>query len=180
MKKSKKKYITGKLNPSQSTKYMSIMKLTNKQIVVAVLLLFPTISLAQDIDGIDIGDTITKEQMIAKFGNPDSYSENNGEFGKDRDYMYGQTWIQTIDNKLENFVICDKRFKVLSKYIPTGVRVGDKLSKLNGSKYGPPQRADWLAWEDYFINLGGDKYEIYVHFYVENGIIISISYNMPV
>lgn len=157
------------------------MRLTNKHIALSALLLFPVIAFAQDIDGIDIGDTITKEQMIAKFGKPDSYSENDGEFGIDRDFMYGQTWIQAIDNKLESFVICDERFKILSKYIPTGVRVGDKLSKLNGSKYGPPpQRADWLAWEDYFISPGGDKYEIYVHFSVENGIIIRISYHMLV
>ena len=35
------------------------MRLTNKHIALAALLLFPVIAFAQDIDGIDIGDTIT-------------------------------------------------------------------------------------------------------------------------
>ncbi len=80
------------------------------------------------------------------------------------------------------FYLSDSRFSALTLWIPGGIRVGDKLSKLDNFKYGKPKVADWMKPTDGSVQyvLFYDYLDGLVFLSVKNGIIEGIWYSDPV
>ena len=116
-------------------------------------------ALAQDVNGLEIGEKYTKNQVIAALGKPDYI--NGGS------YIYGRSYFNfdTYDNTFTEFcIVNDKRFLTMTKEISGGLRVGDNVSKARQSKceikteepnyicfwhYG-----DWAVWGVGYDNNG--------------------------
>ena len=73
----------------------------------------------------------------------------------------------------------DDRFAALTLWIPGGVRVGDKLSKLDNFKYGKPKVASWLKPEDGLVDyvLFYDYLDDLVFLSVKDDVIQNIHYS---
>ena len=109
-----------------------------------------------DVEGVKIDQKMTYDQFVAKF----SFSFiNNGTFNE--------------------FFLMDDRFAALTLWIPGGVRVGDKLSKLDNFKYGKPKVASWLKPEDGLVDyvLFYDYLDDLVFLSVKDGVIQNIHYS---
>ena len=91
-----------------------------------------------DVEGFCIGQRMNYKQFVAKFGKPDRYEANGG----DESYYIGEDYFHFgQDGLFLDFVLESPRFAALTKYIKGGIRVGDKLSKLDNFKYGKPIKA---------------------------------------
>ena len=142
-----------------------------------------SISLAQDIDmmlydrdvnGIEIGDTLKYDQVVLLFGEPKRYYEHDSEdLGVNKHYYYGENIFIFKDNVFIGFGLRDALFAALTNHIEGGLKVGDKLSRLDNFKYGKPE---CHRWNTYLLFTGSDNP---VYLIVENGIIIGIDYNDP-
>ena len=140
-----------------------------------------------DVEGVKIDQKMTYGQFVAKFGKPDRYkqdkSEGDGYSYLDEYYWVGKNSFSFINNGTFNeFFLMDDRFAALTLWIPGGVRVGDKLSKLDNFKYGKPKVASWLEPKDGFVTytLFYDYLDDLVFLSVKDGIICSISYSDPI
>ena len=153
--------------------------------LIAIALLISSFANAQvdgyskyDVEGVFIGQRMNYKQFVAKFGKPDTY-ENDG---SDESYYIGEDYFHFEENGIfMAFVLESKRFAALTKYIKGGIRVGDKLSKLDNFKYGKPVEAKYGTPPE----PGVVKYALFSHcdcivyLYVKDGIIISINYVEP-
>lgn len=78
------------------------------------------------------------------------------------------------------FTLSDNSFSALTFLIKGGIKVGDKLSKLDDFTYGKPIVAEWLKPFSYYI-----PYVLFpeqdgkVFLFVRKGIIEKISYSDP-
>ena len=142
-----------------------------------------------DVEGMKIGQKMTYDQFVAKFGKPTEYTQSDSDSGEDGTptideyYRVGKDVFYFRNNgNFCGFSIKDKRLSVLTLWISGGVRVGDKLSSLDNFKYGKPKVASWLEPKD-----GVVKYTLFYNYLdglvflsVKNGIICSISYSDPI
>ena len=99
-----------------------------------------------DVEGVKIGHKMTYDQFVAKFGKPTEYTQSDsgegGESSIDEYYKVGQDVFYFQDNgAFSGFSINENKFSVLTLWITDGIRVGDKLSKLDNFKYGKPKVA---------------------------------------
>ena len=129
-----------------------------------------------DVEGFCIGQRMNYKQFVAKFGKPDRYEANGG----DESYYIGEDYFHFgQDGLFLDFVIESPRFAALTKYIKGGIRVGDKLSKLDNFKYGKPVEIKY----GFKPEKGVIKYALFsesdepVFLLVKDGIIIVIIYN---
>ncbi|MGP1393468.1 MAG: hypothetical protein ACTTK1_05820, partial [Candidatus Cryptobacteroides sp.] len=129
-----------------------------------------------DVEGFCIGQRMNYKQFVAKFGKPDRYEANGG----DESYYIGEDYFHFGQNGLFlDFVLESPRFAALTKYIKGGIRVGDKLSKLDNFKYGKPVEIKY----GFKPEKGVIKYALFlesdepVFLLVKDGIIIVIIYN---
>ena len=121
---------------------------------------------------------------VAKFGKPDRYKQDKSE-GDGYSYLDEYYWVvknsfSFINNGTFNeFFLMDDRFAALTLWIPGGVRVGDKLSKLDNFKYGKPKVASWLKPEDGLVDyvLFYDYLDDLVFLSVKDGVIQNIHYS---
>ena len=90
-----------------------------------------------DVEGFCIGQRMNYKQFVTKFGKPDRYEANGG----DESYYIGEDYFHFEQSIFLQFIIKTPRFAVLTKDIKGGIRVGDKLSKLDNFKYGKPIKA---------------------------------------
>ena len=128
----------------------------------------------RDINGVEIGDTLKYDQVVLQFGEPSRYYENDsGDLGVDKLYYYGKNHLQFNDDVFIGFGLRDALFAALTNHIEDGLKVGDKLSRLDNFKYGKPE---YHRWNTYLLFTGSDNP---VYLIVENGIIIGIDYNDP-
>lgn len=136
-----------------------------------------------DVEGIQIGQNMNYDQFVAKFGKPDRYERN--ELGDENDpcldeyYWKGDNWFSFTNNgSFCEFILMDNKYAALTLWIPGGIRVGDKLSKLDNFKYGKPKVAEWLKSQNGFTHyvLFYDYLDSLVFLAVKNGIIKRISY----
>ena len=88
----------------------------------------------QDIEGFDFEMTISKAQVIAKFGDPVRYSSHDSEFGVDEWYKYNGFHMHFCANQLVGFGVEKRGIRVLTKVLSGGVQVGDNISKLSSLK----------------------------------------------
>ena len=137
-----------------------------------------------DVEGVQIGQNLNYEQFVAKFGKPDRYERN--ELGDekypclDEYYWKGKDWFSFRDNgTFCTFVLGDSKFAALTLWIPGGIRVGDKLSKLDNFKYGKPKVAEWLKPRNGIVDyiLFYDYLDDLVFLSVKDGIIHCISFS---
>lgn len=94
-------------------------------------------------------------------------------------YRIGSDSFYFRNNGIFNeFVLKDSTFAALTLWIPGGIRVGDKLSKLDNFKYGKPKVAEWLKSENGFTHyvLFYDHLDSLVFLAVKDGIIKRMSY----
>ena len=128
-----------------------------------------------DVEGFCIGQRMNYKQFIAKFGKPERYEANGG----DESYYIGEDYFHFGQNGLFlDFVLESPRFAALTKYIKGGIRVGDKLSKLDNFKYGKPVEVKY----GFKPEKGVIKYALFsesdepVFLLVKDGIITVIFY----
>ena len=128
-----------------------------------------------DVEGFCIGQRMNYKQFVAKFGKPDRYEANGG----DESYYIGEDYFHFgQDGLFLDFVLESPRFAALTKYIKGGIRVGDKLSKLDNFKYGKPVEIKY----GFKPEKGVIKYALFsesdepVFLLVKNGIITVIFY----
>ena len=123
------------------------------------------------VNGIEKYTKMTKEQVIAKFGEPTNYryydSQDNG---VDERYFYNGSMLHFNDESFNGFSIKDSRFKVRLEGLDSEVKVGDKFSVLEPIK---PIYMDWYEKNWYCLYF----YDEMVSFEVINGIIQCIDFS---
>lgn len=134
--------------------------------------------MAQDIEGVDIHQKLTKIQIIEKFGQPTSYETYESDDGTlEEIFYYGQdaNEIYFTGGKLSGFSIDDDSFVVLTKSVTGGVKVGDPLSKVSSLN---PEVATWRSSKNniYYISILDNN----VFFVVSDGKITNINFLLPV
>ena len=125
------------------------------------------------VNGIEKYTKMTKEQVIAKFGEPTNYryydSQDNG---VDERYFYNGSMLHFNDESFNGFSIKDSRFKVRLEGLDSEVKVGDKFSILEPLK---PVYMDWFEKNWYCVYYyDGD---VKICFEVIDGIIQCITYS---
>lgn len=78
-----------------------------------------------DIDGVMLYTSMTEEEVIAKFGEPDDYYINDYEslVCLEETYVYGDNALTFRDNELNGFYICDKRWAVMNDIFVDGLKM---------------------------------------------------------
>ena len=142
-----------------------------------------------DVEGVKIGQKMTYDKFVAKFGKPTEYTQSDSDSGEegtpttDEYYRVGKDVFYFRNNgSFCGFSIKDKKLSVLTLWIDGGIHVGDKLSSLDNFKYGKPKVASWLESKDGFVTytLFYDYLDDLVFLSVKDGIICSISYSDPI
>ena len=133
----------------------------------------------RDVNGVWVGAILTRDQVIAKFGEPTKFMEkDSGDNGVDRHYYYGKSYIHTNDHIFDEFALRDATFTAFTLQIEGGLKVGDPLSKLDDFTYGKPILDKPI--EDMV------RYKLFhttdnpVDLYVKDGIIVRITYHDPI
>lgn len=148
-------------------------------IVIALFAIMPFHNvMAQDIEGVDIHQKMTKSQIVEKFGQPTSYETYESDDGTlEEIFYYGQdaNEIYFTGGKLSGFSIDDDSFVVLTKSVTGGVKVGDPLSKVSSLN---PEVATWRSSKNniYYISI----LDTNVFFVVSDGKITNINFSLPV
>ena len=137
-----------------------------------------------DVEGLKIGQIMNYDQFVAKFGNPEEYIKQEGteDNAFNEYYSLGRCHLDFRNNGyFGDFTLCDNRFAALTLWIPGGIRVGDKLSKLDNFKYGKPIVASWLKPRNGYVEyiLFYNYLDDLVFLTVKDGIICCISYSDP-
>lgn len=155
------------------TEYMNRAILRAVVSIVAGLVSSSMIS-AHDVDSVRVWTVMTKEEVIARFGEPDEYEfYDAGPDGIEEYYHYGKSFIKFHDNVFIEFSICDSSFVALKCSIPGGVRVGDPFEVLAPLS---PRRTDWIKGECYALFHDTD---CMVFVDISEGKIDSIYYSDP-
>ena len=134
--------------------------------------------MAQDIEGVDIHQKMTKSQVIEKFGEPTEYKAFASDDGTLQEIFYYKKGVNRIEfsgGYLSGFSISDNRFTVLKILIPGGVTVGDHLSEVISIN---PEVKTWRPSKKdiYYIQILDSR----VFFIVSEGIITNINFSFPV
>ena len=132
-----------------------------------------------DVNGINGSSKCNYDKFVSVFGKPDKYicsGDPNGDDFSETYYIGKNTFSFSFNGELYYFELGDKRFAALTKFIKGGVRLGDKISKLDNIKYGKPvpekPNKDGTTWYD----LWESSYDP-VYFHVKDGIILRIVYS---
>ena len=112
-------------------------------VLIVIMLGFANISEGQekgyplDLDKLILYKVYQKDSVIAKLGQPDSYSNYMTEFGLSEEYKFGEsTLIFTKNGEFSEFILKDTRFAIFSRYISGGIRVGDSVNKFQQLGFG--------------------------------------------
>lgn len=132
-----------------------------------------------DVNGLQLWDTLAKEDFVKKFGVPTMCHNEDGRFDspvepKHRMYYYDSTFFETYDDEFRGFFISSPDFKVLTRYYSNGLGVGDHISVLKDFKDGILciRGKNWYQLQDQ-----GDGYFCFRT--DDAGYIISIDYSFP-
>lgn len=134
---------------------------------------------------------MTDGQVKKTYGQPKEYTANH-EYTMSSYFRYDdmEIFYTQSHESIDCFDISSDRVKVLSNFIAGGVRVGDKLSKIQNfdfskTKYGRNKDGNGLKTTDFAFNIL-DKYPVNyvifeeegttVYLCVQNGIIKAISF----
>ena len=132
-----------------------------------------------DVNGVELWDTLSKEDFIKKFGVPTKIHNEDGALDwpgepKHRMYYYDDSYFETYDGEFNSFYIKSPEYKVLTKYFKAGIGVGDHISALKDFKDGVlclRKKNEYLlqSISEGFFTLRTD----------DQGHIVSIDYNFP-
>ena len=142
-------------------------------LTAAVISIFSIAADAQIwVNGVDVFTTkMTKEEVIAKFGEPTEYEVNDsGDNGVNVWYHYNNDIIRFKDNHLIGFTIKTNKFTVRVNGLDLNISVGDKFSVLEPLK---PIYMDWYEKNWYCLYF----YDEMVSFEVINGIIQCVDFS---
>ena len=159
-----------------------------RHLIASILVLFASAAFADaqkvydgcaDVKGISRETKCDYAKFVSVFGVPEKYKK----FGKPEDgyemsevYGFGETYFVFQNNgELTSFALKDSRFPALTNYIEGGIRVGDRISKLDKFEYGKPVFKDKLEDGTSVYVLWEDSYD-QVYISVKNGIIELIVY----
>ena len=153
------------------------MRTTVKIIMTAAIMtIFSIASNAQIcVSGIEVRTKMTKEEVIAKFGEPINYEYyDSKDNGVDEWYYYDKIMLHFNDESFDGFSIKNNRFKVSLEGLDCDVTVGDKFSILEPLK---PVYMDWFGenWYSVYYYNGDTK----ICFEVIDGIIQCMTYSTP-
>jgi len=149
-------------------------------IAVIALPLFSINSPAQDIEGICLGDKLTKEQMIQKFGKPQKYESGYDELIADYElFKYSGMSILTQSDICVEFNCTQKGITLFSSVVDGGIQIGDSFEetlKGNLSKHLTYYYDRYIErfHSQQYVYLWTDNLDWYIHFYVDNGTIVWI------
>jgi len=88
---------------------------------------------AQDVDGFSIWENLTREQLVAKYGQPLKYeAHKDGEVFQDTDefYEFKDIMLSIGDHYMYEFKVKSSKPRVMTKMIKGGFRLGDPESVL--------------------------------------------------
>ena len=153
------------------------MKTRMLMVFIALLAIVPIQTVcAQDVEGVDIHQKMTKSQIVEKFGQPTSYKTYEADDGTPEEiYHFDKNRINFSNGYLSEFSINDDSFLVLTKSVTGGVKVGDPLSKVSSLN---PEVATWRSSKNniYYISI----LDTNVFFVVSDGKITNINFSLPV
>ena len=132
-----------------------------------------------DVNGIDCSTKCNYDKFVSVFGKPDIYinsgDPNGDEFSET--YEIGKNSFSfSFNGELYYFDLGDNRFAALTNFIKGGVRVGDKISKLDNIVYGKPKFLNKMEDGKLRYVLWESSYDP-VYFHVKDGIILKIIYS---
>lgn len=165
--------------------------LTMKRYIILTILTILTVIPAMAQKDLSELNGMTDGQVKKTYGRPKEYTANH-EYTMSSYFRYDDMEIfYTQSHKsIDCFDISSARVKVLSNFIAGGVKVGDKLSKIQNfdfskTKYGRNKVENGLKTTDFAFNIL-DKYPVNyvifeeegtkVYLCVQNGIIRAISF----
>lgn len=138
-----------------------------------------------DVIGVRVGQVLNYSQFVAVFGKPDKYEKtcaDGGVYSSVETYWKGGNVFEFSDGgHFCGFTLSDSAYAALTLIVSGGIKVGDKLSKLDGFRYGKPVVAEWMRPFGYYT-----PYVLFperdgkVYLFVRDGIIEKISYSDPV
>ena len=129
----------------------------------------------RDVNGVEIGSTLTRSQVLLAFGKPDDYKlYDNGDDGKGESYFYGENRIHFSNGVFDEFYLCTPGFVAFTNHIEGGIKIGDPLSKLDDFQYGKPV---YQSIGIYRLFNGSDNP---VTLIVKNDVIVGILYHDPI
>ena len=132
-----------------------------------------------DVEGVSVFSKLNRSEVVAKFGEPISYSSRVCEdTGTDEMYNYQNCFFYFNNGELNSFGLFGNcNYVVLKGKIGEGIKIGDSLSSLSTFEYGPPRRAEWITQDNqYYLDIGLDAY---LYLSVEGDTIKGISYTSP-
>ena len=132
-----------------------------------------------DVNGIDCSTKCNYDKFVSVFGKPDKYIREGGagiEEPSETYYVGKNSFSFSNDGELHYFDLGDNRFAALTNFIKGGVRVGDKISKLDNIVYGKPKFSSKTSEGISIFILWETSYDP-VYFHVKDGIILCIVYN---
>lgn len=99
----------------------------------------------RDVNGVKIGTVMSKDQVIAIFGEPDEYKIcDNGQEGIGEFFFFNGNRIHLSNGKFDDFYLCTPQYVAFINHIDGGLKVGDSLSRLDDFKYGKPKNTTLL------------------------------------
>ena len=132
-----------------------------------------------DVNGINCSIKCNYDKFVSVFGKPDKYicsGDPNGDDFSETYYIGKNTFSFSFNGELYYFDLGDNRFAALTNFIKGGVRVGDKISKLDNIIYGKPKFSSKTSEGISIFILWESSYDP-VYFHVKDGIILYIIYN---
>ncbi|MCQ2118427.1 MAG: hypothetical protein MJY84_00725 [Bacteroidales bacterium] len=145
-------------------------------IAIAMLMLSCSLVFAQkhyemDLNGLEIGQTYTKEQVVARLGKPTLYRSYQSEFGLGESYYYGEKKTTELDfqrnGEFTFFTLAEKNMPILTKTIAGGICVGENISAMKkvGIPYGLCKKGEYLMmFGTDFLYIWVDEKDIITRF----------------
>ena len=135
----------------------------------------------RDVNGVKIGTFMSKDQVIAIFGEPDYIHRDEPAEGIDKLfnqvnelYYYGESYLQFEDNIFIGFCLRDTSIRALANHVTGGISVGDSLTVFSDFKYGMPKKKNNKT---YVLFYDSDNP---VYLIVEGTVITGIDYSNPI
>ena len=132
-----------------------------------------------DVNGINCSTKCNYDKFVSVFGKPDAYISSGNPNDDDfcETYEIGENSFAFSDNGYLNyFELGDNRFSALTNFIKGGVKVGDKISKLDNIIYGKPKFLNKMEDGKLRYVLWESSYDP-VYFHIKDGVILCIVYN---
>ena len=139
-----------------------------------------------DVNGVEIHDSLTKEDFIEKFGVPTKYYNDDGRYdwpgeSVERGCHYGKNYFETNGGEFWEFYIYDPEYKVMTRYFDGGVSVGDHISIFKGFTDGVLHQRDVERWGPGHYQLLNGSDGCYLNILTDDkGYIIGLYYVEPV